>query len=174
MMNSDYKVVLRKIKAADLGHLVALFKETVHHINAKDYSPAQLSVWAPDNIHPSQDSWQSILGNIAYLAAIDKIIVGFADMTAEGYLDRLYVHKDYQRRGIASMLVNKLESELLKQGLKRITTEASITAKPFFEQRGYRVIKEQNKPRPGGITLTNFLMEKCLDNPRNQESVIIR
>ncbi len=29
---------------------------------------------------------------------------------------------------------------------------------------GYSVVKEQNKPRPGGVTLTNFIMEKHLNS----------
>lgn len=62
----------------------------------------------------------------------------------------------------ASQIVKKLESLLLLRGVKKITPEASITAKPFFERIGDLVVKEQNKPRPGGVTLTNFLMEKRL------------
>ena len=38
-------------------------------------------------------------------------------------------------------------------------THASITAKPFFEKRGYKVVKEQKIERQG-IFLTNFLMKK--------------
>ena len=164
MTSNDVYVCIREIKAEDLESIVTLFKETVHHVNAKDYTSEQLQVWAPHHIHHNHDRWQSLLGNIAYLAEIDDVIVGFADMTTEGYLDRLFVHKDYQRQGIASILVNKLESLLIERGVKKITTEASITAKLFFERMGYLVVKEQNKPRPGGISLTNFLMEKRLDS----------
>lgn len=42
---------------------------------------------------------------------------------------------------------------------KKITTHASITAKPFFLHRGYHVMKEQEGLR-GGIALTNYVMEK--------------
>lgn len=161
-MCAQSRIVLRPIQSPDLEGIVALFKETVHHVNAKDYTPEQLLVWAPHHIHHSHERWQSLLHNIAYLAEIDNVIVGFADMTNEGYLDRLFVHKNYQRQGIASQLVKKLESLLFERGVKKITTEASITAKPFFECMGYFVVKEQNKPRPGGVTLTNFLMEKQL------------
>lgn len=161
-MNKETHVRIRKIKAEDLETIVALFKETVHHINAKDYTLEQLLVWAPHHIHHSDNRWKSLLDNIAYLIEINDVIVGFGDTTVEGYLDRLFVHKDYQRRGIAAALVKKLESLLLLRGVQKITTEASITAKPFFERIGYLVVKEQNKPRPGGVTLTNFLMEKQL------------
>lgn len=165
-MASESDVLLRKITSDDLKQVVALFKDTVHCVSAKDYTMEQLLVWAPDHINFSDERWQSLLTNFAYLAEINGVIVGFADITMEGYLDRLFVHKDYQRKGIASLLVKKLESKIFELGLNKITTEASITAKPFFEQMGYYVVTEQNKPRAGGVTLTNFAMEKRLINTR--------
>lgn len=160
-MCSKLRILLRPIQSSDLEGIVTLFKETVHHVNAKDYTSEQLLVWAPRDIRHDDEPWQSLLDNMAYLAEIDNVIVGFADVTSEGYLDRLYVHKDYQRQGVATQLVEKLESLLLERGVKKIMTEASITAKPFFESRGYLVIKEQNKSVLG-VTLINFIMEKRL------------
>jgi hypothetical protein len=46
--------------------------------------------------------------------------------------------------------------------IKKITTESSITAKPFFEKMGYQLIKEQNK-KCAGVILKNYLMEKILN-----------
>lgn len=83
-------------------------------------------------------------------------IVGFGDMDETGYLDRLYVHKDYQGQGIASAICDELER--FAAG-KTITTHASITAKPFFLHRGYRVVRKQEVIRRG-VVLTNFVMEK--------------
>ena len=82
-------------------------------------------------------------------------IVGFGDMASDGYLDRLYVHADHQGQGIATALCDRLEQAV--QG--PITTHASITARPFFEKRGYAVIKEQTVERQG-VALTNFVMIK--------------
>jgi len=90
------------------------------------------------------------------LVAIDnEVIIGFGDIDKAGYLDRLFVHSDYQRKGIATAICNQLEQAV--QG--SIVTHASITARPFFEKRGYRVIKEQQVERQG-IFLTNFIMKK--------------
>lgn len=94
------------------------------------------------------------LEHYTLVAVSDDIIVGFGDIDDTGYLDRLFVHKDYQRQGIATALCDMLEV-----GFNRITTHASITAKPFFSHRGYRVIKEQQVVRYG-ISLTNYVMEK--------------
>lgn len=57
------------------------------------------------------------------------IIVGFGDIDNTGYLDRLYVHKDYQNQGIAKAMCDKLEQH---NAYNEITTHASITAKPFL------------------------------------------
>ena len=77
-------------------------------------------------------------------------------MDETGYLDRLYVHKDYQGQGVASAICDELER--FAAG-KTITTHASITAKPFFQHRGYRVVHKQEVIRRG-VVLTNFVMKK--------------
>ena len=124
-----------------------------HKQNAKDYTTEQLNVWATGNVDLS--TWNKVfLEHYTLVAVSDDIIVGFGDIDDTGYLDRLFVHKDYQRQGIATALCDMLEV-----GFNRITTHASITAKPFFSHRGYRVIKEQQVVR-NGISLTNYVMEK--------------
>ena len=89
-------------------------------------------------------------------------VVGFGDMDETGYLDRLYVHKDYQGQGVASAICDELER--FAAG-KTITTHASITAKPFFLHRGYRVVRKQEVIRRG-VALTNLVMEKRSERTR--------
>ena len=90
------------------------------------------------------------------VATENGAIVGFGDMDGSGYLDRLYVHKDYQRRGAASTICDELERFAVG---KTFTTHASITAKPFFQHRGYCVMRWQEVIRRCAA-LTNFVMEK--------------
>ncbi len=146
---------LREYRTSDCEQLAELFYQTVHSVNARDYTPAQLNAWATGSI--DMQEWnRSFLQNKTIVAVENEKIVGFGDMDETGYLDRLYVHKDYQGRGIATAICDKLE-QFANQ--KRITTHASITAKPFFLLRGYRVVKEQEVIRCG-IALTNYVMEK--------------
>ena len=146
---------IREYKPADCEQLAELFYNTAHSINAKDYTEEQLNVWATGRVDLQE--WNlSFLKHKTVVAIENDEIVGFGDIDASGYLDRLFVHKDYQRMGIASAICNELEDSV--KG-KSITTHASITAKPFFQQRGYRVVKEQKVIRQG-IALTNYVMEK--------------
>lgn len=145
---------LRPYRTQDCPVLAGLFYDTVHTVNARDYTPPQLDAWADG--HVDLAAWDRSLSEHHSLVAVwDGVIVGFGDMASDGYLDRLYVHKDYQGRGIATALCDALEQAVPGP----YTTHASITARPFFEHRGYRVVREQQVERKG-ILLTNFVMQK--------------
>lgn len=145
---------LRTYRPSDCRELTELFYHTVHTVNARDYTPEQLNAWATGQV--DLEKWNRSLQAHYSIVAVEKgVLVGFGDMDETGYLDRLYVHAAYQEKGIATAICNRLEQAV--QG--KITTHASITAKPFFEKRGYRVVKEQQVERQG-ILLTNFCMEK--------------
>ena len=148
-------MIIRQYEPKDCEELANLFYLTVHTVNAKDYSQEQLNVWATDKI--DLEVWNKSLSEHYTVVAVESnIIVGFGDIDKLGYLDRLFVHRDYQRRGIATAICNKLEQAVKAD---KIITHASITAKPFFEQRNFKVVKEQQVVREG-IALTNYVMEK--------------
>ena len=136
---------LREYIPSDCAQLAELFYQTVHNVNAKDYTQEQLEAWD-----------KSFRAHRTIIAVVNGEIVGFGDMDETGYLDRLYVHKDYQGQGIASAICDELER--FATG-KTFTTHASITAKLFFQHRGYHVVRKQEVIRHG-LALTNFVMEK--------------
>lgn len=147
-------MVIREYQPLDCEVLAELFYNTVHTVNVKDYTKEQLNVWATGIV--DLEKWnQSFEEHYSLVATDGEVIIGFGDINKAGYLDRLYVHSDYQRKGIATAICNQLEQAV--QG--SIVTHASITARPFFEKRGYRVIEEQQVERQG-IFLINFVMEK--------------
>ena len=126
-------LLIRHYVSSDCTYLASLFYETVHTVNAKDYSKEQLAAWAPSI--PNLTLWnKSFLEHKTLVAIKHDMVVGFGD--------------------IASLLCDKLE-----ENYQKVTTHASITAKPFFQSRGYVLVKEQQVVRDN-ISLTNFLMEK--------------
>lgn len=145
---------IRKYESTDCKELAELFYNTVHTINAKDYTKEQLDAWASGQV--DLEKWdQSFQEHFTVVAVENGIIVGFGDIDTTGYFDRLYIHKNNQRKGIATAICDQLESKV--QG--KIVTHASVTAKPFFEKRGYKVLKEQQVVRKE-IFLKNYVMEK--------------
>ena len=75
--------------------------------------------------------------NIAFVAEMDSTIVGFADISHEGYLDRMYVHKDYQARWVSLHLFRAIEKAARELGLTKLTTDCSIT-KSASRTHGFR------------------------------------
>lgn len=145
---------IRRYQQSDCKEITELFYNTIHTVNAQDYTEEQLNVWATGKADLKK--WnQSLQEHYSIVAVENKIIVGFGDIDHTGYLDRLFVHPEYQRKGIATAICNQLEQAVEEN----ITTHASITAKVFFEKRGYKIIREQQVERQG-IFLTNYLMEK--------------
>lgn len=153
-------MIIRKYKTNDCPEMAGLFYDTVHSVNAKDYSPEQLNAWATGTVDLTV--WDKSFLAHHTVVALDETkgnkIIGFGDMAGDGYLDRLYVHKDYQHQGVATAICDELERSV---DADTITTHASITARPFFEKRGYHSITEQQVER-FGVLLTNYVMEKAL------------
>ncbi|MDO4459086.1 MAG: GNAT family N-acetyltransferase [Clostridia bacterium] len=150
-------MIIRKYRPSDINEIYQLFYDTVHSINLGDYTEEQVNAWADGNM--DENRWnRSFLEHKTFVAVIDDTIVGFGDIENTGHLDRLYVHKDFQHRGIATAICDKLETVF---DTDTVFTEASITAKPFFEKRGYRVIYEQQVERHG-VKMTNYRMSKIL------------
>lgn len=150
-------MIIRKYRSADCPILADLFYNTIHTVNAQDYTKEQLDAWATGQV--DLERWdRSLTEHHTCIAVEDSSIIGFGDIDDTGYLDRLFVHRDHQRQGAATALCACLESSV--KGM--ITTHASITAKPFFEKRGYRVIRKQQVERQG-IWLVNYVMEKMIN-----------
>lgn len=151
-------MIFREYRPEDCPELIRLFRETVRTVNAKDYSQIQIEAWLSGGRSP--DDWNESFSEHYTIVAEEDIITGFGDIDSSGYLDRLFVHKDFQRKKIATDICDILEKSITSG---KITTHASVTAKPFFLSRGYTVTQKQNVLR-NGIYLTNYIMEKSISS----------
>lgn len=148
----------REYKNTDLHAVMDLFYVTVHEVNKNDYSEEQLDAIAPKDAN--EYHWEkSLEKNHTIVVEEDDKLIAFGNIGKTGYLDRLYVHPDYLRKGIASKLVEELEEYAKKHGSHVINVTSSITSKTFFESKGYAVIEEQINERRGE-RLLRYLMEK--------------
>jgi putative acetyltransferase len=158
---------LRPYRPSDKRQLQQLFFDTVHTVNAHDYTPEQLMIWAPTD--PDREIWARLDTQHCFIVEYQKIIVGFTSLTQEGWVDLLYVHKDFQGRGIASNLLKQLERLAKKKGFECLTAEASITALGFFEKAGFKLLHE-NKKLKNGLEFRNFILQKSLPQPATKNT----
>lgn len=164
--NKDYtppyehgKIRRRQASFLDIPAIKKLFRESITHINNQDYTPEQISAWIKRG--ENDDMWRSrIINQYFIVVACDSELFGFASITYEGHIDFMFVHHLYQHRGFGSLLFESLENFAYYFSLNTLTVDASITAKPFFQKKGFYVLKEQQVDI--GEILTNYRMVRQL------------
>lgn len=156
------KITIKSYIEADAAFLAAIYFHTIHKINAKDYSPEQLDAWAPRSSLETE-GWMRKWKKLRPIVAVfDGKIVGFAELEENGHIDCFYCHHEYQGHGVGSALMREIEDRARKNKLNKLFAEVSITAKPFFEAKGF-TIKKQQSVIIRGAELANFLMEKIIN-----------
>ena len=156
-------ITLRPCQCDDAPALLALFRDTIRRVNSRDYSPAQIAACASENI--DTESWsERFNGRFVPVAEEAGRLVGFAELEQEGHIERVYVSADHQRRGIGQQLLAAVVAEARDAGIARLFTEASITARPFFEAQGFIVLTPQ-VVTCRGAEFVNYRMERALVGP---------
>jgi putative acetyltransferase len=155
-------VEVRDATRGDAPAIADLFHNTVLNVNVRDYSGPQVEAWAGPA--PEPEKWEERIAEDdharrTFVAVEGGRVVGFAELEGDGHIDTLYVHHEFQGRGAASRLLDRIEAEARRLGLTRLYTEASITAKPFFRKRGFTLVRPQHV-EVRGHTFRNFVMER--------------
>ena len=153
-------IELRRGRADDALTIARLFRDTVHAVNRHDYSAAHLDAWAPYQV--DLEHWRAVIdGSYLMVAISGGMVVGFANLDGDDYVDQLFVHKDLLRKRIATKLMEEIEREAKRRSAARLWTQSSITARKFFERLGFATLQAQRITYNGQI-FDNFSMEKRL------------
>lgn len=154
-------ISIRPYRAADTPDLVALIRASIRSVPEHDYSGWQGQAWA-SAISDEARFAARCASRSTWVAETEGCIAGFSDLESDGHIDMLYVRPDFQRRGVARVLLAQVEKAARETDLHRLYTEASVTARAVFEARGFRVISPQTVT-VGGESMINYRMEKRLD-----------
>ncbi|MBN8913920.1 MAG: GNAT family N-acetyltransferase [Rhizobiales bacterium] len=92
---------------------------------------------------------------------VDGEYAGFASLKGNDTFEMLYVHPHFAGQGVGNTLADAVERLAQGRGAKEITVEASDTAEPFFEARGYEATQRNMVPRDD-LWLPNTTMKKRL------------
>jgi putative acetyltransferase len=154
------ELALRPFLPADTPVLAAIFAASVELLTADDYDVGQQGAWAA--VADDEEALAARFGSqLTLVATVDGEPVGFASLRGNDHIDMLYVHPAMARRGVATSLVDALEKLAGARGAAALTVDASDTAKPFFDARGYQA-QQRNAIAIGGEWLGNVSMQKQL------------
>ena len=156
-------ITIRNYTLQDVDLTIEIYPKAIRGVFSKYYGPEKIEAWA--QIDDRKHYANNRLSRPTWITNYNGEPAGWSDLEASGYLDMMFVHPQYQGLGIASRLLKTVEDTSRKQGQPVITTEASLTARPFFEQRGFDIAAAQ-EVQIRGRTLKNFRMEKRLPDVR--------
>lgn len=146
----------------DIPVLYAVFEASVRNTCIGDYTPEQIDAWVG---RATEQRWRELFETgLSFFIAEDTLTnetAGFVSVNAEGYIHSMFVYPDFQRCGVATLLLGKAEEFALEYGAKRMCSEVSKTALPFFKSAGYKVEREQTVT-VNGVEMNNFVMGKSL------------
>jgi len=111
-----------------------IYTASIRSLAASYYSPEQIAAWAP--VPPDATRWQERLSHLhTIVAESDGVLAGFASYTHDGYLDFLFTHPTFARRGVATSLYQRVESALRAASAPKVTTHSSFAARSILHRR---------------------------------------
>jgi putative acetyltransferase len=153
-------VSLRPYLPADAKRCAEIFRLSIEELAAEDYDEEQREAWA-SRADDEAAFGARLAEALTLIAVIDGATAGFASLKDGEEIDMLFVDPGYARQGVGRTLVDALTKLAEARGAKRLTAEASDSAKPLFDRLGFTAQK-RNLVRKGDQWLANTTMMKTL------------
>ena len=151
---------IRRYRIGEEKEIWKVCYDTIRIINGRDYTQEQVQKWAPDSI--DSDWSERLRQKNPFIAEHNGQIIGFAELEANGHIDRFYSHHQWQRKGIGKLLYQAIEDEASRMKIDLLFAEVSMTAREFFLSRGFEIVGEENNLICGTIA-KRFRMQKRLN-----------
>jgi N-acetylglutamate synthase-like GNAT family acetyltransferase len=184
-MTTNFSV--RQATASDIPALQQLIEASVRGLQAEDYSAAQIegalqSIYGVDSQliadgtyfaaeHASEKGsiivgcggWskrKTLYGGDQYARREDSLLDPALDAAK---IRAFFVHPNWVRRGIGSLILNACENAAGAAGFTRLEMGATLSGVAFYKAKGYSQIESQLVPLGNGTTLPIVRMARSLD-----------
>jgi GNAT superfamily N-acetyltransferase len=176
------KFTLRKATPADVPALTALIDLSVRQLQKHDYTPAQIDgalagvfgvdsqlvadgtyfvvESVPEGVIAGCGGWsmrKTLFGGDQWIARQDSLLDPRHDAAK---IRAFFVHPDWSRRGIGSLILEACEQAGRAAGFTRFEMGATLTGVPLYRARGYVELESLGVPLNNGETLPIIRMVK--------------
>lgn len=151
---------IRKSITKDILALKTLYLDTILNVNKADYSQEEIEDWA--SCGEPLERWQELFRTYTFwVCEIENQPVGFTSVNEEGFINSMFVQKDFLRMGIARRLLQTVEEYAKEHSITELNAHVSITALPFFQRSGFVILYEQLQ-QAKSLKLKNYKVRKDL------------
>jgi GNAT superfamily N-acetyltransferase len=177
--------ILRKALPADIPHLRTLIEASVRGLQAADYTPTQIegalqTVYGvdsqliadgtyfvveagPEPVIVGCGGWskrKTLFGGDRWTEREDALLDPQQDAAK---IRAFFVHPNWVRRGIGSMILEACENAATAAGFTRLEMGATLTGVLLYRARGYVPLEHLSAPLKNGESLPIVRMEKRVD-----------
>jgi putative acetyltransferase len=155
------QAMIRKYEPGDELTIGQIYHDAVHQLTRDDYTEEQRNAWATPI--EGDDAWaekwrRRCERKQPWVAVVDGEVTGFIEFDSDGHIDCTYVSPDHAGKGHMSAIMERIFQEARQSNLIRLYAEVSITARPFFERHGFRLVRN-NPHKVRGVPILNYIME---------------
>lgn len=132
------EIAIRQAAAEDTKSVYEIVLSALRETNARDYPPSvidRLVLTLPDKVASNLQTWCS------FVAIVDGRVVGTGSLNGQT-VTSVYVHPDYQGRGIGTKLMEALENAANARSQRTLSVQSSVTAKMFYANRGFKLVRQ--------------------------------
>jgi len=128
-------MTIRLATAADALDIHNLHTRSVRGLCSKDYPPELIDAWLRGR---SPEGYKGIAKGEMYVYEKDNVIAGWSHAKPDNFA--LFVDPEYSRLGIGSELFKHTMEIIRSHTDQPIEFDATLTAVPFYEKMGCKVI----------------------------------
>lgn len=178
-------VRVRKAVAADVARLQEVIEASVRGLQAQDYSPTQIegalkSVYGVDSQLIADGTYlvaetletektmqivacggwskrKTLYGGDQYAGREDSMLDPSCDAAK---IRAFFVHPDWARRGIGSLILKACENAAVEAGFTRLEMGATLSGVAFYRAKGYAEVESQTVALGNGEALPIVKMAK--------------
>ena len=133
-------IAVRPAVEADAPGACEAMRRSIRDLCAADHGddPAALAAWLANKTPDHVRSWIASESSFSVVAVREEQVVGFGLIARSGELHLCYVHPEARFQGVSSAMLVALEERAALWGLDAVVLTSSLTARRFYERRGYR------------------------------------
>ncbi|WP_108502678.1 GNAT family N-acetyltransferase [Paracoccus indicus] len=132
-------IQIRGATAADAAEAVDALRRSIAELCVADHQhdPTELEGWLGNKTVAGWQQWIARDDAMVLVAERDSKIVGVGMATLGGEILLNYVHPEARFGGVSKAILAAIEAKLRLQDVQRCQLESTVTARSFYERRGF-------------------------------------
>lgn len=158
--NTLAPVIVKRADASELQTLRSVFVLAVEE-SGSVYTAGQKAAWV--SVGAGIGFWEELL-RLEYVAAAYELdqLCGFTSMNQRGDLSMLYVHPEFQRKGVGTRLIEHIVDHATEEGYAHLRADASVLLKPLLLKLDFELMEEYQKEIRGQVFHNAILMRELI------------